>query len=395
MAGPTVPPPVTLEEAQSAVAAALPPLDAAPEWVRPEAAYGRRLAQTLRAKAAHPSADESALDGIAARAQDTQAPPVTLRVVGESRAGTPFSGTVGAGECVRIYTGAPLPGGADAICPVEQLLFPDPQTARLLSPARPQDVRRCGEDFRPGDELLAAGTPLTPARVALAVAGGFDLLPAARQVRVALLSTGDELRAPGEPLRSGEVYDSNRYGLRGQLQAWGAEVLDLGRAPDDIDALAARLDSAGGADLLLTSGGVSMGRYDFMRDLLLERGEVTFWKMRVKPGGPALLGRWRGLSVLGLPGNPVSSLVAAALLLQPALTGEGPRQAVLRAGAAFSAVEGKTAFWRGEVRGGEVFPYPKQSSGVLRSLSDASVLVRTDPGQTVSPGAEVTVLWLD
>ncbi|GHG07371.1 molybdopterin molybdenumtransferase MoeA [Deinococcus piscis] len=387
---------VTLEEAQAAVRAALP--GPGTEWVAPEEAFGRRLAAPLQAKVAHPSATESALDGIAARAADTQAAsaqaPVTLRIVGESRAGQPFAGEVGPGECVRIYTGAPLPPGADAICPVEQLEFRGEGEVSLLTPARTTDVRHLGDDFAPGDELLAAGTRLTPARVALAVAGGHAQLPVLRRWRVALLSTGDELKAPGSPLAPGEVYDSNRYGLRGLLLDCGAEVLDLGRAPDDVAELAARLDAVGGADLLLTSGGVSMGRYDFMRDLLLERGEVTFWKIRLRPGGPTLLGRWNGLSVLGLPGNPVSSLVVFELLVRPALTGEGLRTARLRAGAPFGHAGQKTAFWRGELRGGEVVPYPKQSSGVLRSLSDAQVLVRVDPAQLVAAGDEVEVLWL-
>ncbi|WP_261663105.1 gephyrin-like molybdotransferase Glp [Deinococcus sp. Marseille-Q6407] len=389
---------VSLEEAQAAVRSALP--QPATEWVAPEAAFGRRLAQALPAQVAHPSATESSLDGIAAREADTLAAaagsPVTLQVVGESRAGEPYAGEVNAGECVRIYTGAPLPPGTDAICPVEQLEFAsDGGSVRLLTPARPQDVRHFGDDFAPGDELLPAGARLTPARVALAVAGGHDRLPVLRRWRVALLSTGDEVRAPGTALKPGEVYDSNRYGLHGLLLECGAEVLDLGHAPDDVDELAARLSAVGGADLLLTSGGVSMGRYDFMRDLLIERGEVTFWKIRLRPGGPTLLGRWNGLSVLGLPGNPVSSLVVFELLVRPALTGQGLRVTRLRAGAPFGTAGQKTAFWRGELRGSEVVPYPKQSSGVLRSLSDARVLVRVGPGQPVAAGDEVEVLWLD
>ncbi|MFC6618654.1 gephyrin-like molybdotransferase Glp [Deinococcus radiophilus] len=388
---------ISLAEAQSAVQQVLPVPER--EWVAPEQAYGRRLAESLAARTAHPSATESALDGIAARLEDTrmasEQSPVTLRGVGESRAGEAYSGEVGPGECVRIYTGAPLPSGADAICPVERLEFGAEGEVRLLAPARREDVRPLGDDFVAGDELLPAGVRLTPARVALAVAGGHAALPVRRRWRVVLLSTGDEVRAPGTPLNPGEVYDSNRYGLRGLLHECGAEVLDLGHAPDSVNDLAARLDAAGGADLLLTSGGVSMGRYDFMRDLLMERGEVTFWKVRLKPGGPTLLGRWNGLSVLGLPGNPVSSLVVFELLVRPALTGEELRTVRLRAAAPFAAAGDKVAFWRGELRGGEVAPYPKQSSGVLRSLSDARVLVRVDPGQQVQAGDELDVLLLD
>lgn len=363
-------------------------------------ALGAVLAQPLSALVSHPSATESALDGIACRLSDAAdanaEAPVRLRVVGESRAGAPFGGVLGAGECTRIYTGAPLPAGADAICPVEQLveqMGEDGPDVLLLRPARAEDVRPEGGDFHAGEEVLSAGVRLTPARLALAAALGHAEVPV-RRWRVALLSTGDEVVAPGQPLLPGQVYDSNRVGLAALLREIGAEVLDLGHAPDSPADLRERLGAAGGADLLLTSGGVSMGRYDFMRDLLLGEGQVTFWKVRMRPGGPALCGRWGELPVFGLPGNPVSSLVVFSVLVRPVLSGVSPTPRRVRAATPFPALPDKTAFWRGVLTGDEVREYPRQGSGVLRSLSEANALVVVPEGQSALAGDEVEVLEL-
>lgn len=378
------------------LAALLP--DPGRETVPLAQAHGRTLAADLAARVSHPSATESALDGIAAREADTlgatAAAPVRLRVVGESRAGTPFAGTVGAGECVRIYTGAPLPPGADAICPVEQLTDDGPEHVFLVRPARPADVRREGGDFWAGEVVLRAGQHLTPSRVALAAALGHAEVPVRRRLRVALLSTGDEVVEPGQPLRPGQVYDSNRYGLHALLEECGCEVLSLGHAPDSPEALGLALAAAGGADVLLTSGGVSMGRYDFMRDLLIQHGRVAFWKVRMRPGGPALLGGWNGLPVFGLPGNPVSSLVVFQVIVRPALTGQPLGTVRLRAGTPFRGLPDKTAFWRGVLRDGEVHDYGQQGSGMLRSLSEADALVVVGEGTEVGVGEDVEVMLL-
>jgi len=387
---------VSVSEAREMLAALLPAPE--PELVPLTQARGRTLAAPLSAQVSHPSATESALDGIAARECDTleatAAAPVRLRVVGESRAGVAFAGTVGPGECVRIYTGAPLPPGVDAICPVERLTDDGPEHVRLARPASPADVRHEGSDFRVGEVVLPAGVPLTPSRVALAAALGHAEIPVRRRLRVALLSTGDEVIEPGRPLRPGQVYDSNRYGLAALLEECGCEVLLLGRAPDHPGALGERIAGAGGADVLLTSGGVSMGRYDFMRDLLIEHGRVAFWKVRMRPGGPALLGGWNGLPVIGLPGNPVSSLVVFQVIVRPVITGQPLQTVRLRAGTAFRTLPDKTAFWRGVVRGGEVHDYGQQGSGVLRSLSEANALVVVPEGVRVEVGDEVEVVLL-
>lgn len=357
-------------------------------------ALGRTLAADLSALVSHPSATESALDGIAAREADTLTPPSRLRLIGESRAGAPFTGTVQAGECVRIYTGAPLPPGADAICPVEQLSDDGPEHVLLRQPASPGDVRPEGGDFKAGQVVMQAGLALSAPRLALAAALGHGSVPVRRRYRVALLSTGDEVVAPGQPLGAGQVYDSNSVGLSAMLRECGCQVIPLGHAPDSPEALQAALDAAGGADLLLTSGGVSMGKYDFMRDLLIGHGQVKFWKVRMRPGGPALLGLWNGLPVFGLPGNPVSSLVVFHVIVRPALSGQPVTGLTARAATPFKGLPDKTAFWRGILRDGQVHDYPKQGSGILRSLSDANALVIVPEGQNVSAGDDVDVILL-
>ncbi|MFC3833185.1 MULTISPECIES: gephyrin-like molybdotransferase Glp [Deinococcus] len=386
---------VSVEQAREMLAALLPA--PATETVGLADALGRTLAAPLGALVSHPSATESALDGIACREADTwaatAAAPVRLRVVGESRAGLPFTGTVGEGECTRIYTGAPMPPGTEAICPVEELAD-DGDDVLLRRPASPGDVRPEGGDFRAGDDVMAAGLLLTAPRVALAAALGHRELAVRRRHRVALLSTGDEVVEPGEPLSAGQVYDSNRYGLAAMLRECGCDVLMLGHAPDSPDALHAAIESAGGADLLVTSGGVSMGRYDFMRDLLIEHGRVAFWKVRMRPGGPALLGGWQGLPVIGLPGNPVSSLVVFHVIVRPALTGQSLQSLTLRAATPFRALPDKTAFWRGVIDGGTVRDYGRQGSGILRSLSDADALVIVPEGRAVAAGDDVQVVLL-
>ncbi|WP_029477844.1 gephyrin-like molybdotransferase Glp [Deinococcus frigens] len=392
---------VSVAEAHEMLAALLPDLET--ETVSVSQALGRTLAADLSALVSHPSATESALDGIAAREADTLTAsaeaPVRLKIVGESRAGMPFDGRVGVGECVRIYTGAPLPEGADAICPVEQLADEEsaddgPAHVHLLRPASPADVRPEGGDFRAGETVMRAGLRLSAPRVALAVSLGHARLPVRRKLRVALLSTGDEVIEPGLPLQAGQVYDSNRVGLSAMLNESGCEVIELGHAPDSPASLQAVIAGAGGADVLLSSGGVSMGKYDFMRDLLIERGRVAFWKVRMRPGGPAILGGWNGLPVFGLPGNPVSSLVVFHVIVRPALTGQPVQSLKLRAATPFRGLKDKTAFWRGVIKDGEVGDYGPQGSGILRSLSDADALVIVPEGGAVQVGDVVDVVLL-
>ncbi len=387
---------VSVDQARALLAELLPERQL--QTVALRLAFGHTLAADLTAKVSHPSATESALDGIACREADTLGAsaeaPARLRLIGESRAGAAFTGVVGAGEAVRIYTGAPLPMGADAICPVEQLQDDGPDIV-LRRAASPGDVRREGGDFRAGETVLRAGMRLTPSRVALAAALGYAEVPTLRPLRVAVMSTGDEVIEPGAPLRAGQVYNSNAYGLVGMLEDAGCEAALLPAAPDSPQALEDAIAGIGGADVLLTSGGVSMGKYDFVRDLLIEQGKVSFWKVRMRPGGPAMLGGWKGLPVFGLPGNPVSSLVVFHVIVRPALTGQPLTTLRLRAATPFRGLSDKAAFWRATIRGGQVFDYGQQGSGVLRSLSDAGALVIIPEGGSAQAGDEVDVVLMD
>ncbi len=402
--------PIPPSEAVARVAAEAPTLPS--ETVAVDDALGRILARDVASLCDHPSVDNSALDGYACRVADTAgaAPrsPVRLRVVGEAPAGRPFAGRVEAGEAVRIFTGAAVPAGADGIVPVEASREPghEPGTVEVERPARGEDIRRRGQDLVDGQVYLTAGRRLDAATLGLATGMGHARLEVRRRPRVALLTTGDEVVDSGAPLQRGQVYDSNGASLAGLLRAAGAEVVRLPRVGDDPAALERALEGAGEVDLLLTSGGVSMGRYDHVRDLLFGRGTVLFWKVAMKPGGPALFGRLEGLPVLGLPGNPVSSMVVFLVLgrafLDTALRRSDPlpyldrRRA--RAGSAFAAAESKETLARARLRRGpeglEVHALANQSSGVLRSMTEAGALVLVPPGRPIAPGDQVETLEL-
>ena len=294
-------------------------------------AYGRVLAQDLASKVDHPSHDNSALDGYACRAEDTRGAskenPVRLNVIGDVPAGSLFSGEVEPRQAVSIYTGAPIPAGADAIIRVEETER-DGDSVLLFAPANPGDIRPLGQDIRKGETYLGRGTVLNAASVGVGAAMGYGELSVVKRPKVGVLATGDEVIEPGQPLHAGQVYNSNTYSVTGLVRAAGAEAVVLKNVEDDPDKLLAAVRSAGDLDLLLTSGGVSMGKYDFVRDLLFDDGKVHFWKVAQKPAGPVLFGEWEGLPVLGLPGNPVSSMIAFIILGRAflhALTGRTDR----------------------------------------------------------------------
>lgn len=386
---------VSVSEARKMLAALLP--DPGQEEVPLAGARGRALAAPLAALVSHPTATESALDGIAAQEEDTlsaaPASPVRLRVVGRAAPGhllrerlAPASAS--ASTRALLSHRAPTqsaPSSNSQTTAKSTSSSPDPPAPATCGPRAGTSgwARRCWRRASP-----------SPPRVALAAALGHARVPVRRRLRVALLSTGDEVVEPGGPLSPGQVYDSNRYGLHAMLEECGCEVVPLGHAPDSPQALQEVVGRAGGADVLLTSGGVSMGRYDFMRDLLIEHGRVAFWKVRMRPGGPALLGGWNGLPVFGLPGNPVSSLVVFHVIVRPALTGQPVQTLRLRAGTPFRTLPDKTAFWRATIRDGQVYDYPKQGSGVLRSLSDTGALVVVPEGVRVEAGDDVDVVLL-
>lgn len=270
----------------------------------------------------HPDQDDTAVDGYACRWEDTLGAspesPVRLRVIGESPAGRPFAGRIGKGEAVAVYTGAPVPKGADAVIQVEDTRR-EGEYVFLFAPASPKDIRPQGDDLKKGEVYLRRGDLLTPGRLGLAAAMGHARLKVFRRPRVGILSTGDEVVEPGEALPLGGVYNSNAYSLLGLVEEAGGEPVLLGKVEDQPEKVLEKLESAGPLDLLLTSGGVSMGDYDVVRQVLEERGEVVFWRVRQQPGKPLLFARLQGIPVLGLPGNPVSSMVSFFLYGRPFL----------------------------------------------------------------------------
>lgn len=354
-------------------------------------AYGRVLAEDLVSLVDHPDQDDTAIDGYACREEDTlgasRENPVRLRVIGESPAGRPFAGRVGKGEAVAVYTGAPIPEGADAVIRVEDTRR-EGDYVLLFAPASPKDIRPQGDDLRKGEVYLRRGDLLTPGRLGLAAAMGYPRLKVFRRPRVGILSTGDEVVEPGEPLPFGGVYNSNAYSLLGLVQEAGGEPVLLGKVEDRPETVLEKLEAAGPLDLLLTSGGVSMGEYDVVRKVLETAGEVVFWKVKQQPGGPLLLARLGGLPILGLPGNPVSSMVTFFLYGRPFLfrlqrrTDPPYRSLEARVLTPFKGAQGKKVFRRGVLSfEGElvVRTTGSQSSGVLRSMALGNALVVLPP----------------
>lgn len=361
------------------------------ETVPPTQAFGRQLWQDLRAAVSHPNARVSALDGVAvdehAKAGDR------VEVIGESRAGLPFAGALQRNQGVRVYTGAVLPSGAAAVLGVEHLKEECGGLRLRRGPDRGA-VREVGEDFAEGELILQAGEMLGSSEVALAVAAGAHELRVARRMVVGLVSSGDEVVQAGSPLGAGQVYDSNRWGLLGRLRRCGAEVIDLGHLPDEAGAPEALAHAARalGCDLVISSGGVSMGKHDGLRDSMLSAEKVVFWKINMRPGGPVMLGHIENVPFLGLPGNPVSSLVAFDLLAAPALFGQEMQQIWSTAAEELRGTGDRDVYLRVHSEAAGVRPFSRQSSGVLRSLHEAPLLAHVPAGVTIKAGETVRLL---
>jgi len=307
---------ISIDDARAAVMSSCVPLEAEPVAI--DDALDRVLAADLVAAADVPGFDNSAMDGFAVRSAASSGP---LRIVGESRAGAPADVALADGEAIRISTGALLPAGADAVVPVEQVREAD-GTVVATEPAAPgQHVRRAGEDLRGGAVVLAAGTTLTPGALGIAVGAGAPALACARRPRVAILCTGDELRAPGAPLGPGEIHNSNAVMLAALAQRAGALVVAARTVRDDRATTEAALaDALAGADVVVLSGGVSVGPHDHVKPALAALGvEERFWRVDLQPGKPTWFGTRGRQLVFGLPGNPVSSFVTFVLFARPAL----------------------------------------------------------------------------
>ena len=309
---------ISVEQARTKIIDAFKPL--ACETVALNDAHGRVLGETIAARRTQPPVAVSAMDGYAVRACDVATTPISLSVIGEAPAGGAFDGLVGPGQAVRIFTGGPVPKGADAIVLQEETDM-GPETVEIKeAPPLGQHIRCAGIDFSEGDELINAGTYLTARHIGLAAAMNYPDLPVTRKPVIALLATGDEIVRPGDPIGPNQIVSSNGPALSALIKAQGGEPKDLGIARDTEDSIRTLIKGAVGTDLLITMGGVSVGDKDLVRKVLSEEGmEINFWRIAMKPGKPLMFGQLGDVPVLGLPGNPVSSLVCAILYLKPAI----------------------------------------------------------------------------
>jgi len=386
------PAPLPLDEALARVAQTYGAVTE-PESVPLRAALGRVLAESVTAPVNVPPVAVSAMDGWGYRAPESTDEEavgeglVRLTVVGRVPAGSVFSGTVGVGEAVRIFTGAPVPTGVDTIAMQEDCRAED---GAVLVPAglkRGSNIREAGEDMRAGAVVLTPGRRLRAQEIGLAAAVGRASLSVHKRLRVVLFSTGDELREPGGAKPDGAIYDANRYTLAAQLDALGAEVRDLGILPDNPDVTRAALaEAAGTADLLITSGGASVGEEDHIKAVVNSLGSIDLWKLAVKPGKPLALGRIGDTPFLGLPGNPVSAMVTFMLVGRPlvlrlmgAESVPTPRCLVV-SGFEFRKKPGRREFLRARLATGPdgrpvAHKFPSDSSGVLTSMVEADGLV--------------------
>jgi molybdopterin molybdotransferase len=305
-------------EARSRVLANAQPLPA--DWVALADAHGRVLAADVAALRTQPPADVSAMDGYAVRAADLTTIPVQLKLIGEVAAGHPFDGTVGAGEAARIFTGGVLPRGSDTIVIQENTTRQEDVVVVRGGAVKGKHVRKEGLDFRRGEVLLPKGRRLSDRDLALAAAMNHACLPVHRRPTVAVLATGDELVMPGSEPRIGEIVHSNAYAITAIARRECSDVIDLGIVPDRMEETVAAVRRAQdqGADILVTSGGASVGEHDLVHKALAKEGlALSFWKVALRPGRPMLHGRLGGMHVLGLPGNPVSAYVCSILFLVP------------------------------------------------------------------------------
>lgn len=400
---------ISVEEALARLLDGVAPLPA--EEVALGAAAGRVLAEDVAARRDQPPFAASAMDGYAVRAADIARVPASLAVIGQAPAGHAFAGRVGPGEAVRIFTGAPLPEGADTILIQENARAEGAARILALEPAdHGRFVRPAGLDFRAGDVLLARGTRLTYRDLALAAAMNRDRLAVVRRPLVAILATGDELVPPGGTPAPDQIIASNDTGLAAFVEEQGARALLLGIARDTREDLAARISAAreAGADVLVTLGGASVGEHDLVRDALGAAGlSLAFWRIAMRPGKPLMAGALGTMRVLGLPGNPVPSLVCGLLFLRPlldALTGRPDPAArgleTLPLATPVAANDRREDYLRARlVTDGEgrtaVAPFERQDSSMLATFVHADALVVRPPHAPALPaGAPVPVLRL-
>jgi molybdopterin molybdotransferase len=394
---------ISVAEARGRILAAL--RTTAPETVGLAQGWGRVLAAPLHARLTQPPADLSAMDGYALRAEDATV-GARLRVIGSAPAGHPFSGAVGPGEAVRLFTGSVLPAGADCVLLQEDAEASGETVQVREASQQGRHIRRRGQDFGEGDLLVPAGKILSARDIGLAAAGNHPWLRVHRRPRIAILATGDEISLPGDALAAGGIVSSNAHALAAFVTACGGEALVLPIARDDLAEIAAAAEGARTADLLLTTGGASVGDHDLVQQGLAARGlRLDFWKIAMRPGKPLIFGALGEVPMLGLPGNPVSAFVCALLFLQPAiqrmsgLAGDPPALVPARLGAALKPNDAREDYvraWLTEAPGEIVAtPFATQDSGMLRTLAGADALIRRPPHQPgLAVGDRVEVIRL-
>lgn len=396
---------IAIEDARARILATLSPTAA--ETVALAEGWGRIAAAPVLSRLTQPPRDVSAMDGYALRAADGTL-GATLRVVGSAPAGHPWSGRLGPGEALRLFTGSIMPDGADAVLLQEDATRDGDLVTvnEAVAPAR--HVRRAGQDFSMGDPLIAPGRRLNARDIGLAAAGNHAWLAVHRRPRVAILATGDEIALPGDPIPEGGIISSNSHALAALCRACGAEPTVLPIAPDNREALIEAARAAFGMDLLVTTGGASVGEHDLVQSALGDAGLVVdFWKIAMRPGKPLMFGRLGATPMLGLPGNPVSALVCAILFLLPALARLGglpagaPPTTAARLGAPLAANDHRADHLRARLAIAEdgtltATPFTRQDSAMLRTLQSADALILRAPNAPATPeGAEIRIIRLD
>lgn len=379
------------------------------ETLKLDAADGRVLARDIQARLTQPPFDASAMDGYALRAADAPEPGATLKVIGTSAAGHGFAGTVGPGETVRIFTGAPVPAGADTVLIQEDAEKLEGHAIRTtFAVTKGRHIRPRGQDFAEGETVLTAGTRLDFSRLMLIAAMNHESVEVFARPLVAILATGDELVPPGTPPGPHQIIGSNTFGIGALVRQAGADVIDLGIVPDNRDRITAAIDKARAAhaDVLVTLGGASVGDHDLVQSTLLAAGmRLDFWKIAMRPGKPLMVGELDGMHVLGLPGNPVSSMVCGLLFLEPLLARLSGRPAIsrlamARTATALPANDKRQDYLRARLSrdtDGSLLAesYGKQDSSMMKIFARSDCLIVRPPHAPELPvGAETAVLLL-
>ncbi len=394
---------ITVEEAMAICCKTLPDVgtEDLPIWE----ATGRILAEDIASKVDDPPFDNSSMDGFACQFNPDATYPLTLTIVGiHAATGSNDPLTANTGEAVRIMTGAPMPPGTNAILPIERCQIEQDKVTLLEAP-KPHFVRHQGENLRQGQITLKRGQHLTPSRIGLCATMGYAKVRVYRRLTVGIISTGDELKSPGEVLAHGEIYESNSYGLAGLVKWAGHTPVRFPSVADSMASLRAALDNASATcDVILTSGGVSMGEFDYVRRLMEEEGDLHFWRMKIRPGSPPLFGTWSSTPLFGLPGNPVSSHVVFRMLVAPylrhAFGADGPKEWTVRAKLCDPVKSTKDCVTLRRVTlvstdDGMMAHQPRhQGSGNIESLASAHGLTLLQPGQSGEVGAWIDVLVL-